>query len=531
MAVGRLRRQLGAPWVGLLGMFLAIAGLTVYAVWPQQRMAVSLFVGLALCCFVIVLLVHQRAIRVAAVGRAARRGFHSGVMIVIFVAIVGLVNMLAARHNFRWDLSEAGQFSLAEQTTKLLGTLDRDVHITIFIQDLGRTKAVLQGLVESYQYLTPRLTFTSIDPEKHPAVANQYGVTQYGTVVFESGDQEARVRFFNQEDLNNREQLFTNALIRVTRDEKKQITFLEGHGEHRIDDAGARGFSLLKEALGREGYETTSFSLAQEGVVPDGTTVMVIGGPTRLLPPQEVDALLAYLNGGGRLFVMVDPLVESGLAPLLDHWGVSLDNDLVIDTSISLFGAGLEVVVATNYSSSHQITKDFTLSTAFPMARSVRFLSAKQGQMLFEGLVMTSDRSWGETDLTGGPVSLDRLRDIKGPLLIGAAVSPAPISDTLQTGATEVAPNIDGRLVVFGDSDFARNDSFRLMGNGDLFLNSVSWLAEEEETISIRPKEARMSPLILDSNQERSLFLVAVVLLPGTVLVVGFGVWQWRRRL
>jgi ABC-type uncharacterized transport system involved in gliding motility auxiliary subunit len=356
-------------------------------------------------------------------------------------------------------------------------------------------------------------------------------------VVVESGGQQIQIRFLSPDELNNREQLFTNALIRVTRTEKKRIAFLEGHGEHRLDDAEQSGFSMLKEGLEREGYEVSGLSLAQQGSVPGPTTAVVIGGPTKLMAPQEMEAIRSYLNGGGRLLVMLDPLVESGLEPLLAEWAVTIDQDLVIETSVVLFGAGPEVVVASQYSESHPVTKGFRLNTAFPAARSVRVNPAQQERFSYEGLVLTSDKSWGETDLKNPQVSLDRLRDLKGPLQLAAAVRPAPRQQEEQaTAQRQTPPATDrpsdaARLVVFGDSDFATNSFFRLYGDGDLFLNAVNWLAEEEDTIAIRPKEARMSPLILTSDQETTVLLVSVVILPGVALLLGLGAWQWRRRL
>jgi len=463
-------------------------------------------------------------------GRAARVGLHSGLLTVTFLAVIGLVNVLAARHNLRWDLSGSGQFSLSPQTVKLLKALDRDVTVTLFVQDLGRTKETLHGLVDSYQQYTPRLTAVYIDPDKRPAVAKQYGVTQYDTMVFESGGHETRVRLLGPEDLDNREQLFTNALIRVTRTEKKRIAFLEGHGEHRLDDTGQGGFSSLKEGLEREGYEVVALSLAQQGSVPEKTTALVVGGAAKLMAPQEMEAVRAYLNKGGRLLVLTDPQVTSGLEPLLADWGVILNRDMAIETSISLFGAGLEVVVARAYSSEHAVTKDFTLNTAFPAARSLRFDPAKADAFKHDDLVMTSDKSWGETDLKSQQVTYDRLRDIKGPLTLAMAVQPVPPKKQ-PAPADAAAPSSAARLVVFGDSDFAANSFFRLYGNGDLVLNAINWLAEDEAVISIRPKEARVSPLILNSEQEGLLFWVSIVILPGAALLAGLGAWQWRRRL
>jgi ABC-type uncharacterized transport system involved in gliding motility auxiliary subunit len=529
MAVATGERR-WARWVGLGGVVCAAAGLATDLLWPQRPLATSLLEGLALVCLLAYAAANARTLRTITSARTARLGLHSGLLTVTFIAVIGLANVLAARHSFRWDLSGSGQFSLSPQTVKVLNTLDRDVTVTLFVQDLGPTKETLHGLVDSYQQNTPHLTAVYVDPDKRPAVAKQYGVTQYDTVIFESGGKEARVRLLGPEDLDNREQLFTNALIRVTRTEKKRIAFLEGHGEHRLDDMGQSGFSSVKQGLEREGYEVVGLSLAQQGAVPAKTTVLVIGGAGKLMAPQEMEAVRSYLNKGGRLLVLTDPQVTSGLEPLLADWGVILDPDMVIETSISLFGAGLEVVVARTYSKEQPITKDFMLNTAFPAVRSLRFDPAKSEAFKPAYLVMTSDKSWGETDLKNQQVAYDRLRDIKGPLTLAMTVQPIPPKKQ-SAHADAAAPSSAARLVVFGDSDFATNSFFRLYGNGDLFLNVINWLAEDEAVISIRPKAAEMSPLILNSEQEGLLFWLSVIILPGAALLVGLGSWQWRRRL
>jgi ABC-type uncharacterized transport system involved in gliding motility auxiliary subunit len=517
-------------WTAAGGLGCAAAGLAAYFFWPQRPLVTSLLEWLAFACLLVYLLANFGVIRTMSTGRMARLGLHSGLLTVTFIAVIGLANVLAARHNLRWDLSGSGQFSLSRQTVKVLKTLNRDVTVTLFVQDLGRTKETLHALVDSYQQYTPHLTAVYIDPDKRPAVAKQYGVTQYDTVVFESGGQTTRVRLLGPEDLDKREQLFTNALIRITRTEKKRIAFLQGNGEHRLDDTGQNGFSAAKEGLEREGYEVIGLSLAQQGAVPENTTALVIGGATKLMAPQEIGAIRTYLDTGGRLLVLTDPQTTSGLEPLLDDWGVILDQDLAIETSISLFGAGLEVVVARTYSKEHAITKDFTLNTAFPAVRSLRFDPAKMNAFKHDDLVITSDKSWGETDLNSRQVTFDRLHDLKGPLTLAMAVQPVPPKKQT-TPADASTPSPAARLVVFGDSDFATNSFFRLYGDGDLFLNIINWLAEDEAVISIRPKEVRASPLILDSEQAGMIFLVSIVILPGAVLLLGLGAWQWRRRL
>jgi ABC-type uncharacterized transport system involved in gliding motility auxiliary subunit len=86
-------------------------------------------------------------------------------------------------------------------------------------------------------------------------------------------------------------------------------------------------------------------------------------------------------------------------------------------------------------------------------------------------------------------------------------------------------------VVVSGNARFATNGFFNLSGNGDLLVASINWLAEDQDLIAIRPKEGPSSPLILTAGQERVVFWVPVLILPGVIAGYGFAVWRRRRRL
>jgi len=84
--------------------------------------------------------------------------------------------------------------------------------------------------------------------------------------------------------------------------------------------------------------------------------------------------------------------------------------------------------------------------------------------------------------------------------------------------------------VVVGDSDFPVNAYFGMQGNGNLFLNMVSWLAQEEDLISIRPKSPEDRRIALSQSQQSMIRLLTVFVIPACVLIAGITVWTRRRR-
>ena len=141
-----------------------------------------------------------------------------------------------------------------------------------------------------------------------------------------------------------------------------------------------------------------------------------------------------------------------------------------------------------------------------------------------EPLFQSNDNSWGEKDLKNQTADFDEKTDLKGPLTMAVAVS-----REVQPAADD-KPAVKARMVVVGDSDFAGIPYFQSQGNGDLFMNMVSWLAQDEDLISIRLKDPVDRKIVLSESQSRMLQLFALVFLPGAVLVTGIVVWTRRRR-
>ncbi|MBI5746859.1 MAG: GldG family protein [Nitrospirae bacterium] len=449
--------------------------------------------------------------------RSARFGANSILMVAIFASILGILNFISYNHYHRLDLSYNRDFTLSPQTISVLKNLTKDIKITGFFQEGSQTKGQFKGLLETYMYHTKRIKFDFIDPDKEPAVAKRYKVNEYDTILLESGEKEARAKTTGEQEL-------TNAIIRVTRNEKRSVYFVEGHGEHGVDDIEKSGISQARDILIKQGLDVKKLILLQEGKIPADTSILVIAGPQKPFLPAEKDLLLDYINGGGQILLMIDPVTTSGIEEILKKLGVKLGNDVIIDPISRILGGGLNIPVVSSYPE-HHITNNFNIVTFFPVARSIGFDPGDSKDIYFEPVIQTSPSSWAETDLDKRDAEFDPKKDTRGPVTIGATV-------TLHEKEGIDAPKEKRfRLVVFGDSDFSSNAWFSSSGNGDLFLNSVNWLAREEDIISITPKEVKGSRLLLTRAEGRRLFIIPVLLLPSLVLISGLIIWRKRRRL
>jgi ABC-type uncharacterized transport system involved in gliding motility auxiliary subunit len=439
------------------------------------------------------------------------------VLVVLILGVITLIEAVSYRHSYRIDLTENKRWSLSAQTVKVVGELSAPVKAIAFFRPDQPGKRTAEDLLKQYASRSNgKFTWEVVDADRNPLVARQYGFDTYGTVVLEAALKDAPLKQEKLTDLD--EEKLTNALIRVTRPGKRTVYFLKGHGEKDPGSNDRTGYGQMKAAVEKLNYEVKDLVLARETKVPDDATIVVAAGPQKELLPNEIEALVGYVARAGKVFFMVDPFQNTGLGPTLERYGLGLGNDVIIDISPTgrRAGAGPEIPVVVDYVA-HPITRDFRFATFFPVARSVTVKDKPPEGVSAMALARTSSESWGETNqdqIRTGQVKPDP-GEARGPLTI-AAVATIDAKD-----APADRKGAKARIVLVGDSDFAANEFVNLSGNRDFFLNTLSWLAEEENLIAVRPKESRGAPVFLTAAQGQVMFLVPVVLVPLAVIVAG----------
>ncbi len=448
-----------------------------------------------------------------ATGRRILKGTNFAVYTAVAVAIIVVINWFASQHVTRWDLTKNKHFSLSPQTVKLVKGLNQDVAIYVFDQkDRFQSEGDVLNL---YPAASHRVSLRYIDPNRDPALAKQFSVRNYGTVIVSMGD-----RHFEAQ--SNDEQGVTNALIRVLKG-TKTVYFIQGHGEHDPDSADPNGYSDLKKALQNENEDVKTLLLAQSLQVPQDADILVIAGPQHDYLQQEVDAIQKYLTGGGRLMLMADPGVElPDLAKLVSDYNFTVQNDLVIDQNpmAQIFGTRPEMPLIIKYGSS-PITQPLQRTmTLFPLTRSFEVSKTYKAGVTVDSLCETTPESFGVANFTPAmhEIRFRQGTDYKGPLTVAVAAD--------MSGSGEGKP--DARLVALGSSLVASNRFLNFQGNRDLILNMVDWLTANENMMSIRPKPPESQHLNLTA-QQMNMVLLRLIAVPVVIIAAGVIVW-WGRR-
>ncbi|OGA89092.1 MAG: hypothetical protein A3G27_13740 [Betaproteobacteria bacterium RIFCSPLOWO2_12_FULL_66_14] len=462
--------------------------------------------------------------------RQARYGTLAATSVIAVLGILVAINYIGARQNKRWDLTTSKQFSLADQSRNVLAKLDSPLQVLVFAQEPEFPR--YRDKMKEYEYASKKISTEYIDPDKKPALAKQNQIQQYGTIVFNYKGRTERVTSDQEQDI-------TNGVIKVVSGQQRKIYFSAGHGEKDTTSSERDGYNAIGAALGHENYAVEKLVIAQQGSVPDDAAMVVVAGPRTDFFPAEIEALKNYLDKAGKLLLELDPPDKPDSAPLtnliaLAHdWGIDVGNNVVVDVSGMgrMIGTDASVPVAASYPS-HPITQRFNLLTAYPLARSAAPVSGGVNGHIAQSFVESSARSWAEADvkslLTSGQVSLDESKgDKKGPNPLASAVS-APSGEAAKPGDVDAAKP-ETRVAVVGDSDFAANAGLGIQGNKDLFMNTVGWLSQQENLISIRPKEASDSRITLTAMQQNNITWLSLLIIPACIFGTGVYTW-WRRR-
>ena len=474
--------------------------------------------------------------------------------IVLFTAgLVGVyfsIGYFSIVYPLRFDMTEAGLHSLSDQTVSMLQRLEQPVHVVFFhSHQMGET-------VERYELMAKQTGNVSVefhDPSLNPAQARLHGVRFPGTAIMTSEGRRHVVDGDSEADI-------ANGILRVSQGITQLICFLDGHGEadpfskemhdHIESTAGhshgmgveyvlheTHGMAKARGSLESLNYKVTKVSLLQDENGLRDCQVLIVAGPKAALLESEVETIKSFLQTGGDALFMIDPFIDTGLDPIINAFGARLDDGMVVDET-NHFGTDSSAPAVTSYNY-HQITRDVPL-TFYPGSRSLSPTDPIPGVQVTP-VVNSSQRSFSET--TRDRIEFDREIDLPGPRTLMLAANRRPLDENdaqllkdlarspeQQYRAEDInAVTEHSRVIIVGDSDFATNSFFHVLGNGHLFLNAVSYLAAQENLIGIKPALRELPRFNLTNRQMKGTFFIALFLVPSLLFLIGTAVW-WRQR-
>ncbi len=513
-------------WLSGVAVLVAIITLLVklfiviklYTPTDQNTINLILWIslGVALVGLALYALFDPQRTRDFLTGRQARHGSNAFITLIAFILILVVVNAIVYQNPISWDWTEGKQNTLAPETVDTMKALPAPVHAIGFYTTRTSNTSTLDLFNKLKAKSNGKFSFEFVDPEANPAKAQQYKITQDGSVVL--------ILQGRQEILTSpTEQDFANGMVRLMNPGSRVVYFLTGHGERDIQNSADKAYTRARTVLESKNYTVKSLNLLAQNKIPTDALSIIIDGPTQPITSQETALLNTYVAKGGSIIVMEDSVLASNAGkpadPLLNYltttWGITIDNDLVIDPSSSQI-----IVAVENSYGSHPITDKLqsqNLVSFFPTACSLT-LNTNVQNVQTTALITTINTSWGETDFTAlqnNQVAFNAKIDIAGPLTVAAAA---------QNSTT------NGKVVVIGDSSYASDIYFDQYGNGSFFINTVDWAAGQGNMINLTSSQPVSRQMRLPSSFTVLLLAFAfVILIPGLIIAAGVSSWLVRR--
>lgn len=452
--------------------------------------------------------------------KTTRQGLSMGALVLIVIGLLAIINFIGARHYETYDFSGNKINTLSAQTQQLLKEIDSPLKVYFFYKNgadrVDENKKTFHELVKKYQDIGHNISFQFVEMNEEPKLAQDFSASRgSGEAFIEYKGNRNRIENYTEQDL-------TNSLIKVTRTSKKIIYFVEGHGERNLDqEKDETSLVGVKQLLEKNSYDVKKISLAVDGKIPDGAEVLVIAGPTQNFQDFEIKMLDKYLENGGALLLALQAKYR-GMDSFLKHFGLVLNDNYIFNVFDSPMGQVVNAqsaTVAVNYSGSSEITKSFgeNQMTVFKQPTAINVLLTPP-DMTTEVLVKTPQntvalKNLDSSDYEGKPQSYDLAVEVKGKFL----------KDSKK----------DFHLVVFSDVDFMSNILLYQNLNRDLVLNTISYLAQEKDLISISPKETQVTKLLLSPPEFNQFFkfviLGIIIPIPLMFMIASILVWLRRR--
>ena len=460
-----------------------------------------------------------------------KNGSYSVVISAIFIVIVLVVNMIVGSLPSKYtevDVSSEKLYSISDDTKDFLKKLDKDITIYQVVQS-GSEDETIKKLLEKYDEESDHITVEQKDPVVNPKFTSEYTSDDVSanSLIVVCGDRSKVVDYNNiyesSMDYNTYSYTTTgfdgegqidSAISYVTTDSLPVMYTITGHEEATMTDD-------MKSAIEKENIEMKDLNLLTEESVPDDADSVMLFSPQNDLSEEEADKLITYMENGGKAIIITSYSDKEmpNLQKVLNNYGIGTMAGVVLEADGQHYISGNPTYLVPNIGSADALG-ELAKSNSYvlmPVAQAVEKLEDRRDTVTIESLLTTSDSAYVKTNINGTLEKEDG--DAEGPFDVGVAV-------------TESVDNGETKLVYLTSANlFSQQVDAMVSGNNvKLLANSVSWMCDQEQSVSIPSKSTQISYLTVTAASARMWGMVTIGLLPVLCLVIGGGIWFKRRK-
>ena len=464
-----------------------------------------------------------------------KNGSYSSVMIVVFIAIIIVINMIAGNLPSKYtqlDISAEKLYTIGDETKAMLKDLDKDVTIYQIAQS-GSEDETISNLLQRYADESEHITVEVKDPVVNPKFVSEYTTDNLSSnsLIVVCGDRNKVINYNNiyQSELDyntysynttgfDGEGQITSAIAYVTSEDLPILYTLEGHGEQELD-------STIKEDVEKANMDIQSLNLLTEGSVPDDASCLLINSPTSDFSDDEKDAIITYLENGGKAMIFSDytGTEMKNFDAILENYGVKRAEGLVFEGDSQHYAMQMPYYLVPTVEST-DITSEVASSGYYilmPYAQGIQKTDDVRDTVNIESLLTTSDSAYSKTDMSSGTLEKED-GDVEGPFDLGVSITES-VEDGKET-----------HIIYFSTANLLQGEVNQMVsgGNEKLVMAAFSSLVDSETTttVSIAAKSLEVSYLTLTAYDASFWKICVIGLIPGAFLVIGFMIWLKRRK-
>lgn len=464
-----------------------------------------------------------------------KNGSYSMVMSAVFIAAVVVVNLIVGEIPSKYtqlDISSSQLYSIGDQTKAMLEELDEDVTIYLVAQS-GSEDENISNLLKKYEDESKHIKVEKKDPVVNPKFTATYTSDQLSdnSLIVVSGDRNKVVDYNNiyestmdyttysyQTTGFDGEGQITSAIGYVTSENLPILYTLEGHGEKELD-------STIKEDIEKANMDIKSLNLLTEGSVPEDADCLFINSPSTDFSTDEKDAILEYLENGGKAMIFSDYTGEKmeNLDAVLENYGVQRAEGIVFEGDAQHYAMQMPYYLVPTVNST-DATSEMASAGYYvlaPYAQGIQKTEDVRDTVTIESLLSTSDQAYSKTDMNSSVLEKEE-GDVEGPFDLGVSITET-IDDEKET-----------KIVYYSTSNLLESQVNQMVsgGNEQLIIESLEWIAgtDENTSVSIPAKSLEVSYLTFTDYDASFWKICTIALIPGIFLAAGFVVWFKRRK-
>ena len=464
-----------------------------------------------------------------------KNGSYTMVMSVIFIAVVIVINMIVSTIPSKYseiDISSQKLYSIGDETKKMLKDLEKDVTIYQIAQS-GSEDENISNLLKKYEDESKHIKVEQKDPVVNPKFVSQYTSDDLSanSLIVVCGDRNKVIDYNNIYETSVDYQTYssqttgfdgegqiTSAIGYVTSENLPALYTVEGHGEKDMD-------SSIKEDIEKANMDIKSLNLLTEGSVPDDADCLFIDSPSTDFSSDEKDAIIEYLENGGKAMIFSDYTTEDmpNFDAILENYGVQRTEGVVFEGDNQHYAMQMPyyLVPTINSTDASSETASAGYYVLAPYAQGIKQLDDVRDTVKIESILTTSDQAYSKTDLNSNTIEKED-GDVEGPFDLGVSITES-LDDDKET-----------QIVYYSTSNLMDSQTNQMVsgGNEKLIMESLKWMTDTEESasVSIPSKSLEVSYLTITDYDAAFWKICTIALIPGIFLVIGFVVWIKRRK-